>query len=866
MIWHSATLGEVLVELESDPDKGLNDVAVLQKQKTYGLNFTSAIQAAPLRRRLAEAFRRPVCITLLLAALLSGGVNVLNHVEAPFLVPAILMGLYALQILCTVLRDAVCVRSVGRLKLRVYPSARVLRGGVERIVNATDLVPGDILLLKKGDLIPADARLIDAHRLICDESVLSGHFVPVAKSAGAVCEDHTPLTERANIVHSGCVVSYGEGKAVVIATGAQTETGKLTAVEEARELSAANRGLAGFAATLRKFLPLIFVVIFAADFLFMRFTGDTTDQHLLVIGANALLFAAALTASLSPDGFSSMATLILTLGMSRMKRRGAIVTDPVALDKLSKVDVVCADKAALTEQQLAVAKLAVGEQVLPLPDLPDEGAARLLRYAALCADDGDDPTDEALIRAYRAGMGIDKSELENLYPRLSGLPFDAKRGIMATVNMIHCDTYVIVKGAPEEILAHCPEEGRAAFLSMADGMGSEALHVIAVAVKPLNDPALAASPTADGLLCDLTCEGLIGFINPVREDAAEAVRLCKAGGTRPVMITGDGLATSVAVARQIGILDDETQALTGEQLRQMDDLQLQDKIDDYTVFARITPEDKIRLVAALQGAGHVVAITGRNPIDSVALKAADVGLAMGMTGTDAARTAADLVLGDDSFSTIVAVINRASTMFECIRKGLHFTLACDMALGLIGLIGLLIWHLPVLAPAQMLAASLLFSLLVPLAIGMEPVHRRKASAAKLHVDSFFEGGRRLQVLWHGTVITLVTGLAYAIGAGESTALAGAMAYLVFGAAALIYSFSLRSRNPVVKLGLLGNPYMIGCILLGAALLALSLNAPLLGLDAALTARVWWAVPLCFFPLLAAEAVKLLTGNRKEKNR
>ena len=437
---------------------------------------------------------------------------------------------------------------------------------------------------------------------------------------------------------------------------------------------------------------------------------------------------------------------------------------------------------------------------------------------------------------------------------------------MATVNMIDGETYVIVKGAPEEVLSHCPEEGREAFLNMAEGMGSEALHVIAVAVKPLNDPALAASPTADGLVCDLTCEGLIGFINPVREDAAEAVRLCKAGGTRPVMITGDGLATSVAVARQIGILNDEAQALTGEQLRQMDDLQLQDKIDDYTVFARITPEDKIRLVAALQGAGHVVAITGRNPIDSVALKAADVGLAMGMTGTDAARTAADLVLGDDSFSTIVAVVNRASTMFECIRKGLHFSLCCDVALGLIGLIGLLIWHLPVLAPAQMLAASLLFTLLVPLAIGMEPVHRRKAAAAKLHVDSFFEGGRRLQVIWHGAVIALVTMLAYAIGAGENVELAGAMAYLVFGGAALVYSFSLRSRNSVVKLGLLGNPFMIGSIVLGVLILGLTLFAPLLGLGAAPSARVWWALPLCLLPMLAAEAGKLLTGNRKEKDR
>ena len=356
MIWHSASLGEVLVELQSDPERGLGDAAVQERQKAYGPNFIGAIQAPPLRARLKAALLSPVSITLLAAALLSAGVNILYHVELPFLVPALLIALYAIQLLITTLRDTLCVAGVSRLKRQVSPSARVLRGGVERVVNATQLVPGDILLVKKGDLIPVDARLIDDHRLTCDESVLSGHFVPVAKSASAQSEDITPLTERANMIHAGCVVTYGTGKAVVTATGAQTETGKLTIVEEAQELSVANRGLMGLAATMRRFLPLIFLLLFAVDFLFLRFTGDGDSQRLLVIGANALLFAASLTAALSPDGFSSMATLILTLGVHRMKRRGAIVTNPGALDKLGKVDVVCADKASLTEQRLTVAK------------------------------------------------------------------------------------------------------------------------------------------------------------------------------------------------------------------------------------------------------------------------------------------------------------------------------------------------------------------------------------------------------------------------------------------------------------------------------------------------------------------------------
>ena len=864
MIWHSATLGEILVELETDPEKGLTDAQVQERQKAYGLNFIGALPAVPLRQRLRAALLNPVSITLFCAAALAFGVNLLYQAEHPLQMPLALVLLYAIQLLILALRDAVCVNSIRKLRQRVSPSARVLRNGIERIVNATQLVPGDILLIRKGDLIPADARLLDAQWLTCDESVLSGHFVPVAKSATRVCADIAPMTERGNTVHSGCVVSYGSGKAVVTAIGTQTEIGKLTAVEEAQELSVANRGLKALAASLRKYLPAAFALILVIYCLFLRFTGNGDSLQLLEIGAVAFLYAATLIAALSPDGFSSMATLILTIGVHRMKRRGAIVTNTAALDKLGKVDVVCADKAALTEQNLSVAKCYTQGETYLYEETFGEEVARLLRYAVLCSDDSDDPTDAALIRAYRKGAGISKDEIENLYPRLNGLPFDAERGIMATVNMIDGDSYVIVKGAPEAILEHCLDDNRDELLRVFEGMGQEALHVIAVAVKPLFDPSLAASPTAEDLVRDLSFVGLIGFVNPIRSDAAEAVRFCKSTGTTPIMITGDGLATAVAVAGQIGILTDEAQAITGERLREMDELELRDKIDDYTVFARISPEDKIRLVAALRDKGHVVAITGRNPIDSVALKAADVGLAMGMTGTDAARTAADVVLTDDSFSTIVAIINRSSTMYECIRKGLQFFLCCEFAIGLIALLGLLIWHTPLLTPVQMLAASLLFALLPPLAIGLEPIHKRKASAAKLHVDSFFDGGRRLQVLWQGATVAMVTGVAYAIGNAVSAATAGAMAYTVFVVAASLYSFSLRSRNHVMKLGLLGNPYMIAEILLSIAITLATLGNGTIGLGADLTKQAVWIILLSCLPLIAAETGKQF--HKKQEDR
>ncbi len=857
MIWHSASAREICEELESNLDTGLTEEQARQRLSEDGPNFVGAIETPPLLKRLVRSLKTPVSITLFVACVIFGFVESVYHADKPLFEPLIILLIYISTLVINVLRDHFCIDSIAKLKLRVAPSAKVMRGSVIKTVNAVELVAGDIIFIEKGDLIPADARLIESSKLYCDESAITGHSAPVNKSAMAELNDIAPLAERSNMVHSGCVVTYGSGRAIVTATAKETEVGKLNTVEDNHELSVATSSLKNLAADIRKMLPFIFGLLFIVYFLCIRFTEGGDDLRLLQIGATSLMYIATVIAAISPDGIASMATSVVTLGLHRMKHRGAIVTDTAIIDRFGKVSVVCADKASLTERALNVVKLFNGEDIVSFDSQLDEREVRLLRYAAICSDNGDDPSDEALINAYRKVSSTTKPELENLYPRLNELPFDANRGVMVTVNMIDGVSYAVVKGAPETVIEHCVGGDKEKYLDANAAFGSEALHVLAVAIKPLSDLTLAASPTADELLCDLEFLGLIGFVNPIREDAQEAVSFCKSTGTRPIMITGDAHATAIAIARQVGILVEDTQAISGDQLREMDELELLEKIDEYTVFSRISPADKVRIVNALQEKGHVVAITGRRPIDTAALRAADVGCAMGMTGTDAARNSAHVVLSDDNFSTIVAGINRASTMYECVRKLLHFILCCDLSLVLAVLVGFLVWQTPILQPIQMLFALLLFGLLPPIAFGLEPIHKRKASAKKLHVDNFFDGGRRAMVLWHSAVVALITVVAYAIGRSTSIALAGAMAYSVFIIAISIYSFSLRSRSQVVKLGLLGNPYMLIEIAATVIITFISLLSSHLGLGASIGSGIIWVILLSLIPLIAAEAGKLI---------
>ena len=856
MIWHSTGLNDISKEFDTSLESGLTEAKAKEKLELYGPNYVGVIKPDSLIKDILAHLKRPVSVLLLVAAAISMLVNCVYSVASPLTEPLVIIALWLTLTVTSGIRDWVCTYNMSKLKLKVSPTARVIRGGKERIISASKLVPGDVILLKKGDLIPADARLIESDKLSCDESVLSGSSAPVAKDFGVCLSDIALVSERANMVYSGCVVRYGTAKAVVTETGESCEAGKINMEIEKREISVANKGLRKFSAAVNKLTPFVFIIFFLLDFLFIRFSAGGDEMRLLLIGARSYIYAAVLIATVAPQWVSSIATVILTVGTQRLVRKGAVVTDTAAVDTIGKVSVVCTDKAALTERRMKAIKVFNGREILPATGLSGQDCFDLVKLAAVCCDDTDtDPMEAALAELCLNTTGLSKAELENLYPRLAEIPFDSQTGMMATVNMIDGTSYAVVKGIPETIISLCGGDSDA-YLKASDALGSEALHVIAVAVKPLYDVGLSANPTKEEIFGSLTFLGLIGMTDPIRSDAFERVKVCRATGSRVIMITGDSLATAMAIARQTGILSDEVQAITGDELDTMDDLELADKIGSYTVFARITPEDKVRIVTALQKSGESVLITGRTPSDCPALRVADVGCAMGMTGTDAARNAANVVLTDDNFSSIVSLINRGSTMYELIRKTLNFILSCSFGVVLASLVGFIIWHTPILTPIQLMTSALIFNLLPPFAFALEPTHRRKASAAKLHVDSFFEGGRRINVLWHGAFIAVAVAVAYAVGMRTSAAAAGATAWLVYIIGASAYSFSLRSRSHIFKLGIVNNPSMLIeialCVLLSIALL----GAGAIGFGANVTAYTVWIVLLSAVPLAAAEVGKI----------
>ncbi len=856
MIWHSEHTENILAELGSNLERGLSKAEAADRLEKNGPNFVGAIKTSNILSNIISQLKSPVFITLVVASIISIFVSSVYDTTAHLLDPIALVAIFLVLIVLCALRDYAGLKHISILKLKVAPTAKVLRDGEIISINATELVVGDIIYVSRGDLIPADARLIDSQLLICDEVIISGHSVPIAKSHEAICSDITPLAERKNMIHSGCVVTYGKGTAVVTAVANDAEAGKIDLNEEKQELSVASKGLKQLASTLNKALPFIFGLLFVIDFICIRFTAGGDDLSLLQIGARALLYVATVTAAVSPATIASIATVVITIGAWRMSRSGALITNTAAIDKIGKVSVLCADKTSLVEQHLSVSKLFCANEIVSFDDSLSEKELRLLRYAAICSDSGSNPTNDALIMAYKKAASVTKAELENLYPRLNEIPFNNSSMVSATVNMIDGISYAIVMGAPEVVINKCSGNYNEKHLEAAKALGTEALHVIAVGVKVIGDLTLAASPTAEELISELEFVGLIGMVSPIRSDAVEAVRMCKQIGTRPIMITGDSIDTAIAISRQIGILSDDSEAITGEELAQIDEYELINRIKDYSVFARIGSQDKVRIVAALQGNGETVAITGRGPSDTASLRAADVGFALGLTGTDAARYNSDIVLADDGFSTIVNVINRGSTIYECIRKALHFSLCCSFAFVMAIILGFAFWQEPIISSLQVMCGAFLLSILPPFAFALEPIHKRKVSAKKQHIDSFFDGGRRASVAWHAFTIAIVTVIAFAIGNAVSAALAGALAYAVFVLSANVYSFSLRSRSNVLRLGLLSNPYMLIEIALSCALVIVSLLNSHIGLSAPIASKTIFVIILSTIPLAAAEIGKI----------
>lgn len=868
MIWHSAPLTQVIKELRVDADRGLPTGEAEIRLKEYGPNRLREKKKKSFWKRFSQQLKDYMVIILMIAAAISLVVTILNR-GSDWMEPILIVAIVIVNALLGVLQESRAEKALEALRNMTAPSAKVLRDGIVKVIGADELVPGDIILLEAGDYIPADARLIETAGLHCDESSLTGESVPVEKLLQEGIPDIAGVGDRINMVYAGCAVSSGRGKAVVTDTGMRTEMGKIAAVlvNADENVTPLKIKLAQLGKTLGMLALCICFIIFVVGLIRVLIEGGSWIEQVVELFVTAVSLAVAAI----PEGLPAIVTVALALGVQRMVKKRAIIRHLPAVETLGSASVICTDKTGtLTQNRMTLTQVYDGRRIVKLGEAPlSEQVQMLLRLAGMCNDgrvemrEGKpvhigDPTETGLVAACIKYLGLDKTELDNIFPRLGEIPFDAGRKLMTTINMINGRPFAVVKGAPEVLLPLCMQHTKHA-AEAAEKMAAGALRVLAVAIKPLED--VPANPTSDQLERDLNFVGLVGLMDPPRPEAADAIRLCQSAGIRTVMITGDHIATASAIAKQLGILQPGTRAITGEELRQMDDAALNRNVDKIAVYARVSPEDKIRIVKAWQYQGHVVAMTGDGVNDAPALQTADIGCAMGASGTDVAKGAADMILTDDNFSTIVTAVREGRGIYDNIKKAVHFLLSCNLGEILAVFVSMLVWGVSPLLPVQLLWINLITDGAPALALGMEPAERdimRRPPRPKN--ESIFSGGLGIHAVWQGVLLCAIALVAYGLGlyfSGGSHDYAGTMAFAALAFSQIVHAFNVRSSHSIFRTAL--NPWMLLAALFSVGLTLLLLLTPLrsvFGLTILRTTDWWKIICLALVPLVLGELVKL----------
>ena len=867
--FYSDTPRQVLDTLDTDPDQGLTQGEGARRLAGYGENKLEKAKPPGLFRQVLAQLRDPMILVLLAAAALSffagGGQDWLDT--------AIILLIVVFNTVISVSQEDNARKALEALEKLAAPRARVLREGVERRLESTHLVPGDILLLEAGDYVPADGRILWAAGLQTDESAMTGESLPVHKRAGDGLPPDTPLAERKNMVIGGTVVTGGRAKVVVTATGMQTEMGKIAGL-----LLRQGQGETPLQRKMKevsRVLSLVCVGVCAVMF------GVGMLQHRDIL--DMFLTAVALAVAAIPEGLPAIVTIVLAVGVGRMARRNAIIKRLPAVETLGCASVICSDKTGtLTKNQMTVL-----EVWTPTPALRD----RALTLGTLCGDAQEgpggyigDPTETAIAQA-AAQAGLEKAALERDMPRRGEAPFDSVRKRMATCHALpNGEALVAVKGAPEAVLARCThllgaqgprpltDGDRRRIAQVGGDLAGQALRVLAVAQRL--QPALPKSMAAEGLEAELTFVGLIGMMDPPRPEVRQAVDRCAGAGIRPVMITGDHKDTAVAIAKQLNIYRPGDKAIDGAGLDFLPQETLEEEIEAFSVYARVTPEHKMRIVQAWQRRGHVVAMTGDGVNDAPALKAADIGCAMGKTGTDVAKGAADMILTDDNFATVVAAVEQGRGIYANIRKAIHYLLSCNIGEILtIFLATLLPFSQAPLSPVQLLWLNLVTDSLPALALGMEPVEKTAMTQPpRGKEEPLFSQAFSRRLAWQGALVGGITLLAYGLGfhLTGTFAVANTLAFATLTFSQLFHAFDVRSETtPLFRLGVLSNKAMNKAFLAGAALQAAVLLAPpLQGAFSVvpLALEQWGMVlALALTPLVVCEAAKLLRPKGRKKS-
>lgn len=853
---------ELLQELNSSMN-GLTAEEAKKRLEQYGYNKLQEGKRKGVLQVFAEQFADLLVVILIIAAIISA---LTGGVEGTIVILAVLI----LNAILGTVQHFKAQKSLDSLKAMAAPNARVIRDGQKMEVPAAELVPGDILLLEAGDVTAADGRVLQNFSLQVSESALTGESENVNKIDTPIDQDELPLGDRLNMVYSSSLVSYGRAVVLVTGTGMQTEIGKIADLMESAQEKATplQRSLDDFSKKLSIIIMVICAIVFGL--------GVWRNMGL----AESLMFAVALAVAAIPEALSSIVTIGLAIGTQKMAKENAIIKNLRAVEGLGCVSVICSDKTGtLTQNRMTVKKAYANGKVWEPEEAKgnDKAVNGLVAESVLCNDgaiNGEtavgDPTETALLSFCRT-IGGDENKVREEFPRLQEIPFDSDRKLMSTLHFRNNRYEMLIKGAPDVLLARCTsveqngevlpltDEIRSAIVDQNRDFSSQGLRVLAFAKKVLseNRPLTLEDET------DLIFTGLIAMMDPPRVESAPAVADCRRAGIRPVMITGDHKITASAIAKEIGILQDGDRAVEGSELEKMTDEELRNEVEHISVYARVSPEHKIRIVRAWQDRGHVAAMTGDGVNDAPALKQADIGIAMGITGTEVSKDAASMILTDDNFATIVKAVANGRNVYTNIKNSIKFLLSGNLA-GILVVMITSLFGLPLpFTAVQLLFINLLTDSLPALAVNMEKptgdlLNQKPRSPKEGILTKDF-----LQTLGiQGALIAVATMAAFYLGMQINNGMACTMAFATLCMARLFHGFNCRGSRSIFRLP--SNPYSVGAFFVGTLLLMLVLFVPalhgLFDIDNALTlTNIGQIVGLAFAPTFLIQLSRIVRG-------
>lgn len=840
MNWYRMEQNQLQKEFNVDMEQGYSKSEVKKMQHTYGRNELISEKGPGLAQQFVAQFKDFMIITLLIAALISFVASYLQG-ELNITDPVIILAIVIINAFLGIYQERKAEHSLAMLQKLQTPEALVVRDGKRQKIPTTELVPGDIVHLETGCLVPADARLLSCHNLATEESALTGETGSISKTCNAIHAKELAIGDQKNMVFSGTMVTTGRGVCCVTATGMNTQIGQIAGML-AQEVSP-ETPLTRRLNKTGKVLGILALIICGIIFVLGIFNQQPVFEMFMT--------SVSLGVAAIPESLPALVTIMLSLGVERMAKQQAIIRHLPAVETLGSASVICSDKTGtLTENKMSVRRT-----------YSSCSESELMRYFLLCNNEGD-PVEEALIH-YGNSIGLSYERLQNKEPGIFEIPFDSERKRMTTLHRTKTGLLSVTKGAPEIILSlatHYQDKEqirplthslRRQLTREAELFANDALRVLGVAMRTYTQ-----MPSQDeSLEQKLVFVGLVGLMDPPRKEAFAAVKDCRHAGIRPIMITGDHRITAAAIGKELGICHNDSEVLTGQELNQISDLDLPATLDTHSVFARVSPSHKVRLVKAFQKKGNVVAMTGDGVNDAPALKAADIGCAMGQTGTDVSKNAADMILMDDNFSTIVSAVREGRGIYDNIKKAIHFLLSCNIGEIMTIFVAIFFGMPAPLLPVQLLFINLVTDSFPALCLGVEPPDPDIMKRPPLPKDSgIFHFDTVFQMIVEGMFIGSLALFAYSTSGST-------MCFAVLSISQLIHSFNMRSKHSLLETGIFGNPKLLFSVIICIALQVCVISIPALQVifhTSSLCPREWVVVGiLSLMPIPLVELSKRL---------